>query len=48
MSKTQKINTRDSIILISLFVSTLFADIAYSTNSAGVKNGDWIKYDINI
>ena len=48
MSKTRKINTRDSIILISFFVLRLFAEIAYATNSAGVKNGDWIKYDISI
>jgi hypothetical protein len=44
----KKIRTSHGIILISLFVSALFVNVALAADNVGVKNGDWIRYDINI
>ena len=36
------------IVLISLFGWVLFSNVAFAAYSVGVKNGDWIRYDISI
>lgn len=38
----------NGIVLILLFGWALFSNVAFATYSAGVKNGDWIRYDISI
>jgi len=38
----------NGIGLILLYGWTLFSNVAFATYSVGVKNGDWIRYDISI
>jgi hypothetical protein len=38
----------NGIVLISLFGWAIFSNVAFATYSVGVKNGDWIRYDISI
>jgi hypothetical protein len=44
----RKITAPRGLMLILLYVSAFFMNVAWAADSVGVKNGDWIRYDINV